>query len=129
MAIKSWIKSLEIVDDIQRGALKFIEDYKNSNININLNADICSYNILKFGSSPSNKDINLFGQLTFENFKTHNIVNFNKNSIYYFTHPKKMIEDFYTSGWRVAFLKKLFKIPFPYFYMVQLLCVIFKKEQ
>ncbi len=121
--------SLNIVDDFQKGAIKFAEDYKNSKLNVELNSDICSYNILKFGSKPTKKDIEMFGNLSFENYKIHNIINFNKNSIYYFTHPKVMINDFFTSGWRVAFLKKLFKIPFPYYYFIKMLCIVFKKEQ
>ena len=122
-------KSLEIVSDIQKGTFKFIDDYKNSNININLNANICSYNILKFGSSPNKRDIETFGKISFENYQVHNIINFNKSSLYYFTHPKNMINDFFTSGWRVVFLKKLFKIPFPYYYLLKILCIVFKKEQ
>lgn len=123
------LESLKLVDNLQNGAIKFIEDYKKNNLNIKLNSNICSYNILKFGSSPTKKDIKIFGSISFENYKIHNIVNYNHNSIYYFTHPKIMIEDFYCSGWRVAFLKKLFKLPFPYYYLLKILCITFKKEQ
>ena len=94
-----------------------------------LNSYICSYNILRFGSAPSRKTIRLFGKISFENYKVRNIINFNHGSIEYFLHPKEMVKDFYASGWRVAFLKKLFKIPFPYYYIVLLLCVVLKKEQ
>ena len=118
--------SLELVKDFQNGAIKFVEDFtKNKYNNIELTPEICSYNLLKFGSNPSKKDIEVFGKLTFENYKMNNIINFNKNSIYYFTHLHTMKEDFYKSGWRVAFLKKLFKIPLPYFYIIRILCSIF----
>ena len=122
-------KSLYIVDNFQQGALKFIEDYKNSNSDIEFNSNTCSYNILKLGSRPTKKDIEMLGNISFENYKMHNIINFNNSSIYYFCHPKDMIKDFYTSGWRVAFLKKLFKLPLPYYHFIKILCVVFKKEQ
>lgn len=122
-------ENLYIISEFQKGALKFIEDYKMSGLSIKLNSNICSYNILQFGSFPKKKNIELFGKLSFENYKIHNIINFNKSSIYYFTHPKEMVNDFYTSGWRVAFLKKLFKLPLPYYYLIKVLCIIFKKEQ
>ena len=104
-------QSLNLVDDFQNGALKFIKDYKDNNLNYDLNSNVCGYNLLMFGSRPSKKDLEIFGNLLFENYKVHNIINFNHKSFYYFIHPKIMIKDFYCSGWRIAFLKKLFKIP------------------
>ena len=121
--------SLCVVNSFQKGAIEFVKDYRKSNLNLELNSNVCSYNILKFGSSPTKKDIETFGKISFENYQVRNIINFNKSSIYYFTHPKVMINDFFTSGWRVAFLKKLFKIPFPYYYLLKILCIVFKKEQ
>ncbi len=121
--------SLYIVENFQKGALKFVEDYKDNNLSIRLNSNICSYKILKFGSHPTKKSIEMFENISFENYKVHNIINYNKKSLYYFLHPKEMVKDFYTSGWRVAFLKKLFKVPFPYYYFVKILCIIFKGEQ
>ena len=120
------LESLELVKNFQNGAIKFVEDFvNNKDNNIKLTPEICSYNLLKFGSNPSNKDIEVFGKLTFENYKMNNIINFNKSSMYYFSHLHTMKEDFYKSGWRVAFLKKLFKIPLPYFYIIGILCSIF----
>ncbi len=125
------LASLQIVDDFQKGAIQFIKDYKKSDLykTVELNSKICSYNLLHFGNYPNKKNLKIFGNISFENYQIHNIINFNHNSFYYFTHPKTMIQDFYTSGWRVAFLKKLFKIPLPYSYFIKLLCKIFEEEQ
>ena len=122
-------KNLALIDDLQKGAIQFVRDFKNSGISIELDEYICSYNIIKFGSSPSKKDIKHFENITFENYKKNNIINFNKSTIYYIFHPKTMINDFYLSGWRVAFLKKLLPFPLPHYFIFKLICTIFKGEK
>lgn len=120
--------SLKVIRDFQDGAIQFVKDFINSNISdMELNSNICSYNILKFGNVPTKDDLEIFGNLSFENYKKHNIINFNNSSIYYFFHPRTMIKDFYKSGWRIAFLKKLFKIPLPYSFIMRTICVLLKK--
>ena len=122
-------KNLAVIDDLQKGAIQFVYDFKNSGISIELDEYVCSYNIIKFGSSPSKKDVNYFENIAFENYKKNNLINFNKNTFYYMFHPKAMINDFYLSGWRVAFLKKLIPFPFPHYFAFKLICTIFKGEK
>ena len=87
-----------------------------------------SKKIIKFGSKPKTKDINIFGKLSFENYNKNNIINVNHHFLYYMIHPKYMIKDFYKSGWRVAYLKKLLKIPLPYYSIFKIICILFKKD-
>ena len=121
--------SLNIIENFQNGALCFVEDFINSEFkNIKLNSELCCYNIIKFGSKPKTKDINIFGKLSFENYNKNNIINVNHHFLYYMIHPKYMIKDFYKSGWRVAYLKKLLKIPLPYYSIFKIICILFKKD-
>lgn len=118
---------LNTIKDFQNGGLTFIKDYKKAKRNDVLSADICSANILKFGCNPTNHDLALFEKINFENYQIKNIVNYNHNSIYYLLHPQKMIQDFYQSGWRIIFLKKLFVIPLPYNALFKLICTVFNR--
>ena len=123
------IESFNIISDFQNGALQFIEDYLKFNNNWKINPNICSYNIIKMGTSPSKKDIKVYGSLSFENYQKKNIINFNHSTLFYMFHLETLKKDFYNSGWRIAFLKKMFKIPLPYNTIIKLICIIFKKEK
>ena len=120
--------SLKTISEIQVGALDFVKDYKNNfKNNFILNSEISSYNIIKFGCNPNKIELRELETLNFENYNLSNIINFNKSNFYYFTHPKKMISDFYRSGWRIMFLRKLFIIPLNYNFIFKIICKIFKR--
>ena len=50
-----------------------------------------------------------------------------KNLFYYIFKPKRFYEDFYKSGWKIGFLKKVFIIKLPYFKIYKILLKV-KKE-
>lgn len=119
---------IKIIRDYQNGAIKFVEDFHNSTNQIkDISADIASANIIKFGCNPQQEELKVFEKINFENYKINNIVNFKHNNLYYILHPKKMIQDFYQSGWRIMFLKKLFRIPLPYYQIFKLICLVFNR--
>ena len=119
---------IKIIKDYQNGAIKFVEDFYNRQDKIeNISSDIASAGIIKFGCNPQKEDLRIFEKINFENYKINNLVNFKHNSFYYITHPKKMIQDFYQSGWRIIFLRKLFIIPLPYYQIFKLICLVFNR--
>lgn len=121
---------VKLVTKFQDGALMFIEDYCNSDISTNkIPADIASSFIIEFGCKMKKEDRGLFENLYFENYKINNIVNFNKSTFYYLVHPKSLKKDFFQSGWRIQFLKKLFKLPLPYTNIFILICKIFNDRR
>lgn len=124
---KNCDEMLSVIAEFQDGAIQFINDYKMSEElnDIKLSYDVCSANLVKFGLNPKKEDIRIFGSLSFENFTTNNIVNCNHTIWYYLTHLKELKKDFYKSGWRIVFLKKLFVIPLPYYWIFKKICQIF----
>ena len=84
-----------------------------------------SENILKLGLSPNKEELEILSKLEFENFSNKNIINYNHSSFYYLTHLKKLKNDFYKSGWRIMFLKKLIPFPFPHYLFFKILCELF----
>lgn len=120
---------MKIIKEYQDGAIKFVEDFYNSQDKIEeITSDIASANIIKFGCNPKKEDLSEFEKINFENYKINNLVNFKHSNFYYITHPKKTIQDFYQSGWRIVYLRKLFVIPLPYFKIFKMICSIFNRR-
>ena len=113
---------LNIIKNFQQGAIFFVEKFDSD---LKLNFKLSSQNIINFGLNPKKEHIKIFENLIFENFSNNNMVNFNHSNFYYYFHLKKAKEDFYKSGWRIVFLKKLFPIPFPHYTLFKLMCKIF----
>lgn len=107
---------LDKVKKIQLGAIKFINDFKNSNFKelCKLTKDEYSYNILKIGLNPTLEEINLFDDFKVYDEKQTLLIG-NPNLLHYIVHPKQFINDYIESSWKNAFLKKIFKINLPYF--------------
>lgn len=117
-----------IIKEIQKGAIHFCEDFKKKldyNINMKDKMEIYNKNILKLGLSPNKEELEILSKLEFENFSNKNIINYNHSSFYYLTHLKKLKNDFYKSGWRIMFLKKLIPFPFPHYLFFKILCELF----
>ena len=114
--------------EFQNGALKFVENfsekYKGNN---KLSSDVCSANLISFGCNPKSNDLKLFEKISFENYGIRNIINCNHSTIYYIFHLKMLKKDFFQSGWRIMFLKKLIKLPISYRKIFYLICKIFRR--
>ena len=102
-------------DSVQESAIRFCEEYNRSSVskNYKFSAKEYAYNLLRFGTSPSLKEITWFGDFRF--FDT-NIVYLAKpqNMVYYVTHPKSLLRDFSLAVWKAGFLKRVFKVKLPY---------------
>ena len=49
--------------------------------------------------------------------------------IKYIVNPKKLVNDFFASQWKVGFLKNLFKINAPYFILYKLMKQMYQGEK
>lgn len=122
-------KTKQIMKEFQKGAEYFVSKFKESNFDINyLLPDVCSANLICFGCNPRKDDLKIYEQLCFENYSVHNIINYNKTTLYYITHLKEAKRDFFQSGWRIMFLRKLIKLPLPYNFIFNMICKLFKRN-
>lgn len=96
---------------IQEGALKFIEDFRKSDLNlkINLTKETVFASMMKFAYKPKILDTKMFGDFKFLEDDVIYIAK-PKSLIYYIFHPKILFKDVYTSGWLIGFMKRLTKI-------------------
>lgn len=118
--IEPILGKVEFKDDkftnIQNGATSFVQDIiKTLNGKINITKTVALNNMLSLGLKPKISEIKLFQNENYLEGEEINLVNFNFSSLYYLFHIRKLIHDFRNSGWKVAFLKKFFKLPLPYY--------------
>lgn len=120
-------KESKLYENIQKGAIDFVEKFNSNHYKEFYNPtakEVFSY-IEKLGIEPSNKDIEIFGNMpyveTTKNFMAHP-----KKIRYYITHPKIYYIDFCNCSWKIGFLKKSLKMKLNYFRLYKLLDKISK---
>ena len=109
-------ENINIIQQVQNGALDFIKDFSeyNSELNIKINERVAFNNILNLGISPSTDELDMFSGLSFSDFKNGYLAK-PREMKFYISRPKEFIYDFLSSCWKIAFLKNFFKIKLPYF--------------
>ncbi|MCI6989611.1 MAG: hypothetical protein MR902_08695 [Campylobacter sp.] len=103
----------EYIDDyykiqkFQNGALKFVIDFKKSNIKFLQFDTFYSFNQLL--NKPTLEIAEKFGNLKFFDVDESFIAK-PKGRLYYFFHPNVFISDLKNSSWRIGFLKRVFVV-------------------
>lgn len=104
------------VKKIQKGALKFAEEFNDS-----LTSKWCKYenktmfsNLYQIGIYPTVSDVDLFGKFDFFNNGTKVKLADPKAVSYYVFHMKQLRKDLYDCQWKIGFLKKLLKLKIQY---------------
>lgn len=119
------IKESEYSKIIQNAALDFIR----ANIgNTDIQEDNCTDMLLRYMLHPTYKEAKLFGDLLFLDDEELNIAKPKKLITYLFNY-KLLINDFKNSSWRIGFLKRLIKIPFPSYQLNKILRKKFLKDK
>lgn len=119
-------EAAEIIGELQSGALRFVEDFCKSILSDNTFSSKVAYqNLLNFGTMAKKKDAEVFGDFPYHDTEVQPIAR-PESILYYFFHPQRFKYDFATSAWRVAFLKRLFKIRLPYY---RLFCILYRKTR
>ena len=119
-------KERNIFKKIQDGAMKFVNDYKKYNYDVEVTSKVTSISIFKLGLFPTLKDIDLFNNITYLDGVKLKLVQ-PKVIFKYIISPKQFYKDFYNCGWKIGFLKKLFKVKLPYVTIFNFLAKIEKK--
>ena len=109
------VKEEKISEIIQESCLKYVSNSYKEKIKNNKEEIIDKF--LKVFLYPSIKDANYFGNIRFVDNEMKYIAK-PKSFWYYVFHIKIFINDFVNSAWKVGFMKKLFKIPFPYYKII-----------
>lgn len=70
--------------------------------------------------NPKDIMLNSFGKLYYSDGKMRQIAN-PKSAAYYLSHIREFKYDLSNCGWKMGFLKKCFKIKFPYYYVLKMI--------
>jgi len=101
--------------DVQNGALQFCKEYaKSATANLkNYTAEEYSYDLLRFGTEPTLREVALFGDFRFYDTNVFPLAK-PQSLAYYIQNPKKFARDFSYSAWKAGFMKRCFKVKAPY---------------
>lgn len=106
------------INEIQNGAIKFADLYRNC-----LDLDFLDYrtsynNTKRISRRPRLKEARMFGDLIFLSDHQENYLAKPKRTLQYLRNFKSLKEDFKASNWKIGFLKRLFKLPLPYYEII-----------
>lgn len=108
-------KISQCIQDWQNAAL----DYVKESLESNLKADISMAKpLLHIGQYPSLKDVELFSFFCNNDGNKEYFVS-QKSLLHY--HPRELFNDLYNSAWKVGFMKSVFKLPLPYYFIYWLM--------
>lgn len=101
--------------DVQKGAMKFVEDYSKSVLSkmMSLSAKNISAAFENMTCRPKKEELVAIGELEYDNFYCNKMAA-PKRLLYYLMHIRELKEDLKYSPWRIGFLYRLFKLRLPY---------------
>ncbi|WP_243235697.1 HAD family hydrolase [Zhenpiania hominis] len=119
----------ENIDLIQNAALDFVSDLNQSTAKllVNIDSKIAFGNYLAFVKAPTKELLRYFNGYNCFNGDTPKIFLGEHGSIYYLRHPRQLYKDLIRCDNRALFLKRIFKIPLPYFHILYFLRKFFDK--
>jgi len=77
-------------------------------------------NFIEIGINPSYKQAKILGDIYTENIKVRKLCDC-KSLLHYCFHIRELKNDFLDSEWKIGFMKRLFVIPLPYYYIYSFL--------
>lgn len=111
------------VREIQTGAQEFVRLFHSSKsaLLIGYEPSVMFEYLYQTGTNPTMKDTNMFGDFAF--FNNGNQEYLSKKHFFkdYMKHPRLMFKDLLASQWKIGYLKRILKIPFPYLRLYMIL--------
>ena len=74
--------------------------------------------LFRITKKPTLKESVIFGDMLFYDGASYYLAK-PKTLLHYVLHYTEFIRDFSESGWKVGFLKRMMKIPFPYAFVLE----------
>lgn len=103
------IDEKQLFKQFSDGAIKFVEMFKNSLVldSINISPELAMQRMERLGKHPTLNEAIMLGDCRFFDDKIDYIARPSGNI-------KNMKNEFMTSGWKIGYLKRVFKVPMPY---------------
>jgi len=105
----------EYISSIQNGAIRFASDFAQySKYFDEIKLDTYINELIRMGISPNLREAKNLGNINTENLKVRRLAS-PGCLFYYVFHLKHLKNDFTNAEWKIGFMKRLFKINFPYY--------------
>lgn len=103
--------------EIHEGAMAFVKNFNNNPISkyLNVYADNMFIGLEILGKKPLKRELELIGDYPFQMGIGVVPVAAPQRIWKYFVKPSRLLYDFSNSNWKVAFLRRLFKVKMPYY--------------
>ena len=106
------------ITEIQNGAIKFADIYRNCIPFDLLTPEVSYANTKRVSRKPCLKEAANFGKMIFLSDHQENYLANPKSIAYYIRNIGALKEDFKSANWKIGFLKRLFKLPLPYYSII-----------
>lgn len=116
--------------NLQKGALQFVRDMVCSPLReyIRSEGNFMFRGMKQLAVNPRWKDMKLFEHFPFQTSNGIYRMTDSKSLVYYFFHLKRYIRDFVNAPWKIAFMKRLIKLPLPYFKVYKRVYCFFRRK-
>lgn len=108
----------QIISDVQKGILDAVGEISNYSEHITFMVD--KKRLLDQLKNPDIFYAQLFGDIQWSDVESYRYIAKPKKILTYLLNPIKLILDLQRAGWKTAFMKRLFKIKFPYYKIYKL---------
>lgn len=108
------IRDQKYIDEIQKGVLDGVKAIKRTiELWQETTVDDAFMALYELTKKPTLKESRIFGELCFYDGNLYPLAK-PKSILDYMFNPTLFLKDFSSSGWKVGFMKRMIKIPFPY---------------
>ena len=121
-------KEIHTIKTMFAGTQKFCRDMKDCHHFISMNNENYSVKMLNAIRYPRMLELDMFSNITFTD-KDKNKMAMPDNYKVYIRDFKTLQKDFWQSGWKVGFLRKLIKLPLPYYNLYSFLLSLKERER
>nr|WP_288720994.1 HAD family hydrolase [uncultured Blautia sp.] len=112
-------ESINWLNEYQKGALAFVEDYCENGISYDLPIEFITNCAFKQFLRPCVQDAKKWGSFKFRDGEI-SFIAYAHNLKYYLKNPHQFLKDYKVALWRIGFLKQVFKVNLPYDKIVSL---------
>lgn len=115
--------------EVQRSAMQFIFDYKESILftNINVDANEIKKPFEKLVISPKKEEVEMLGEVIYDDNEQLKLAS-PQNITFYIKNPTHLIHDYKYAPWRIGFLYRLLRIRLPYGKLYSFVRLVCKKK-
>ena len=107
-------KNQNYINEMQKGVIDGVEILrKNKRLWNNVSAEDAYRALYRLTKKPTLKEAKVFGDMNFYDGASYPLAK-PQNAIKYIFKPKLFLKDFSDSGWKVGFMRRMFKVSFPY---------------